>query len=336
MARSKIPDTRRYWVAAIGEPRVLHWESEIYNLHHGLVTANLWTTSSITGAPTANRAVPSLRVTRTPGGNTFVTSPDGRYGYTTGTGNAQIAALLQGPFAVVQDQAGANLQLMQTGGTVNPVDLNFGAGGGEPDLAQTSAFYWTNIAHALAQPALGPASLANLPVRTNINNVCNAFWNGSSLNFFHAGGGCPNTAYSDVVLHEFGHGVDAANGGIVDGGYSEGFGDALAILGTRQSCLGRDFLAPGGCLRNGADIILWPRPTTEVHEVGRPYGGFVWQLVQELKKTYADEESFQIAARLVLGAAAANPANVPDAVRLVSSSMHLTEIPRMARRISRS
>jgi hypothetical protein len=53
-----------------------------------------------------------------------------------------------------------------------------------------------------------------------------------------------------------------------------------------------------------------------VHTIGRPYAGFVWQLVQELKRTYSDEESFRIATRLVLGAAAANPANVPDAVRL--------------------
>ena len=53
-----------------------------------------------------------------------------------------------------------------------------------------------------------------------------------------------------------------------------------------------------------------------MHLVGRPYVGFVWQLVQEPRKTFSDEEAFQIATRLVLGAAAANPANVPDAVRL--------------------
>ncbi len=221
---------------------------------------------------------------RTPGGNTFVTGPDGRYGYTTGCGNAQIAAGLQGPFAVIQNQSGPTLQQAQTGGTVAPIDINFGAGGGDNDLAQTSAFYWVNVAHVLSQPALGPASLANLPVRTNINPTCNAFWDGSSLNFFRAGGGCPNTAYSDVAMHEFGHGVDAANGGIANGGYSEGFGDCVAVLATRQPCVGRDFFGPGTCLRLASDLILWPPPGSEVHLVGRPYVGFVWQLVQELEK----------------------------------------------------
>jgi hypothetical protein len=295
---------------------VLYWESEIYHTQHGTVTANIWTTSSATGAPTGNRAVADLQVTRSTDTAHATTGADGRYGYTTGTGNAQITALLQGPFALIQNQAGSNLQVVQSGGTANPIDLNFGASS-EFDLAQTTALYWTDFAHELAQPALGPAALKNLPVNTSINATCNAFWNGSSLNFFRAGGGCPNTAYSDVVMHEFGHGVDASNGGIVDGGYSEGFGDSLAILGTRQPCVGRDFFGPGTCLRPATDVVLWPPPAgDDVHDVGRRYAGFVWELVNQLKKANADDESFQLATRLVLGAAVANPSNIPDAVRL--------------------
>lgn len=310
------PDVRRFWVAAAGEPRVLNWESEVFHTQHGSVTGNLWTTSAATGRPTANRSLADLRLTRNTDSAQVITGPDGRYGYITGAGNAQITALLQGPFASVQNQAGAGMQVMRSGGTANPVDLNFGASS-ESDLAQTTPFFWTNFAHELAQPALGPTALANLTVRTNINATCNAYWDGSSINFFHAGNGCPNTAYSDVVLHEFGHGVDAANGGILDGGYSEGFGDSLAVLGTRQPCVGRDFFGPGTCLRPAPDIVFWPPPPgDEVHDVGRRYAGFVWELVQQLKQSNSDDEAFKLAARLVLGAAAANPANIPDAVRL--------------------
>lgn len=310
------PDIRRFWVAALGEPRVLNWESEVFHTQHGSVTANIWTTSSAAGAPTGNRSVADLQVTRSTDGGHVTTGADGRYGYTAGVGNAQITATLQGPFAQIQNQAGAGLQVAKTGGTADPLDLNFGAAS-ETDLAQTTAFYWTDFAHELAQPALGPTALANLPVRTSINATCNAFWDGSSLNFFHAGGGCPNTAYSDVVLHEFGHGVDAANGGIVDLGYSEGFGDSLAVLGTRQPCVGRDFFGPGTCLRPATDVVLWPPPANDdPHDVGRRYAGFVWELVKQLKQANADDEAFQLATRLVLGAAAANPANIPDAVRL--------------------
>ena len=61
-------------------------------------------------------------------------------------------------------------------------------------------------------------------------------------------------------MHEYGHGIDAVKGGIVHGGYSEGFGDAMAVLATRQPCVGRDFFGAGTCLRSASDVILWPSP----------------------------------------------------------------------------
>ena len=241
------PDVRRFWMSARDTPRVLNWESEIFHTHHGQVTGNIWTTSPQPPPPTtatANRPLADLRVIRNTDNATQVTGPDGLYGYTTGSGSAQITAQLLGPYATVQNQAGPGLQSAKTGDTTNPIDLNFGASS-ETDLAQTSGFYWTSYVHEFAKSVLGPTALASLPVNVNINATCNADWNGSSINFFRSGGGCPNTAYSDVILHEFGHGIDAANGGILDGGYSEGFGDSVAVLGTRQFCAGRDFFGPG-------------------------------------------------------------------------------------------
>ena len=116
-------------------------------------------------------------------------------------------------------------------------------------------------------------------------------------------------------MHEYGHGIDAVKGGIVNGGYSEGFGDAMAVLATRQPCVGRDFFGAGTCLRSASDVVLWPSPG-DVHTIGRPYGGFTWELVQQLKQTFSEDESYAIATRLVLGAAAANPSDIADAVRL--------------------
>ena len=48
----------------------------------------------------------------------------------------------------------------------------------------------------------------------NINQTCNAFWNGSSVNFYRSGGGCSNTGeIAAVFLHEWGHGMDTNTGG---------------------------------------------------------------------------------------------------------------------------
>lgn len=308
------PEARQYWIAAVGDASIVSWESLIYDTHHGAVTGTLWENSPLHS--TGSKTLGDVKVIRTGGGaGSLVTDPDGRYAFPTGSGNATLTASLSGPFCVIENKAGAVLKRSHTGGVVNPIDLNFGAAG-EFQTAQVSAFYWTNVAHELTKDILGPGDLAKLPTRVNINASCNAYWNGSSINFYRAGGSCPNTAYSDVVLHEYGHGVDHRKGGIVDGGYSEGFGDALAIFGTRQSCLGRDFTGAGSCLRQATDVITWPPSSPQVHFVGRIYGGFTWELIQQLKNTYSEDGAYDIATRLVLAAAAGNPSSIPDAVKL--------------------
>lgn len=312
----KNPKAYRYWVAATGEPRVLHAENEIYHTHAGTASGTLWSTTPLQA--TVSRPLGELYVTRSTGG-TALTGDDGRYAFTSGGGTATLSSTLSNPLnpnSVIQNSAGAVMSVSNSGTPANPIDLNFGAAG-EFEFAQVTAFYWTNVGHRLAGNILLAADLPNLPTRVNINASCNAYWDGSSINFFRAGGGCPNTAYSDVVLHEYGHGVDARKGGILDGGYSEGFGDAMAILGTRQSCLGRDFFGAGTCLRPATAVILWPpAPGDGVHAIGRRYAGFTWELVQQLRNTYSEEEAYRLATELVMAAAAANPANIPEAVYL--------------------
>jgi len=235
---------------------------------------------------------------------------------TSGGGPAAVNAGLSGLHSVVADFGGPLMTRSQSGTPASAMDLNFG-GASEFQLAEVSGFYWANFIHTFASDILSATDLVALPTNVNINSSCNAFWNGSSINFFRAGGGCPNTAYSDVILHEYGHGIDSSKGGILDGGYSEGFGDSMAILGTRQSCVGRDFFGAGTCLRPATDVDLWPPPPfSDVHFIGKRYMQFVWQLVQELKKNNSEDESFQIAAHLDLAEAAANPISIPDAVRL--------------------
>jgi hypothetical protein len=103
----------------------------------------------------------------------------------------------------------------------------------------------------------------------------------------------------------------------LDGGLSEGISDALAIIGTHQPCLGRDFTGAGTCLRPATDLILWPpAPGEGVHARGRRYAGFAWELVEQLKVGYGEDAAFDIAKQLVVGTLAANPSSIPDAVHI--------------------
>ena len=312
------PWAREIWVAAIGEPIVLADREAIFHIgdgHSGRVTATAWTASPFAG--TASYPLDRAHVRRTgSAGGTEVTDFDGRYAFFTGTGSATLAATTSGLFSIVDNVPGAELAASAVGAPREPINLALNAVG-DLELAQTSAYVWTNFARRLTEDSVPATALADLPTQVNIADSCNAFWNGSSINFFQAGGGCPNTAYSDVVLHEYGHGVDARLGRILDGGYSEGFGDALALIGTRQPCLGRDFFGAGTCLRPATDVILWPPGGGEgVHAIGRRYAGFTWALITGLQTIYAPDDAFEVARQLVMAAASANPASIPDAVGL--------------------
>jgi hypothetical protein len=74
--------------------------------------------------------------------------------------------------------------------------------------------------------------------------TCNAYWDGTNVNFFKSSTYCGNTGeIPGVSLHEWGHGMDAndGNGSSPDYGTGETYGDTTALLQTHQSCLGGGF-----------------------------------------------------------------------------------------------
>ena len=75
----------------------------------------------------------------------------------------------------------------------------------------------------------------------NIKNTCNAFWNGSTINFYRSGNNCANLGeISGVIAHEWGHGMD--DNDLVPGisrPSGEGIADIYAALYDGVSCIGR-------------------------------------------------------------------------------------------------
>jgi hypothetical protein len=333
----KQPFARRYWVAARGEPRILAKEDLIYHQAPAGATAQQRQVAGNTQAP-AGATAEQGRVTGTifgfkqspfdppakgQGLNDFTAAVFGGQLVNTdanGFFSVQIGETLNnrlaGPFCRVINEAGSPLLGTTAGNTVvfNAV--------GEEEIAQVSAFKWVSTAHHFVADFVvnNDDRLRNLPTHVNIDDTCNAFFdpNTRTLNFFKSGGDCANSAYCDVACHEFGHAVDDQFGEILDGGYSEGFGDSLAILITQDSVIGRDFFGKGKPpLRNAKEIHTWPPVNPEVHEVGKIYGGFTWELTQQLTSKLGDtNKAFEAARQLVLGAAALNPQDTPDAVRL--------------------
>lgn len=147
----------------------------------------------------------------------------------------------------------------------------------------------------------------------DINQECNAFYNGS-LNFLKQSSRCANTGLiSDIVKHEWGHGLDDYLGptsrqnnnntsGITDAAYSEGIGDVLAAYMSRSPDMAKGlFLNDPKALRNLQNNRVYPPANIEeakVHSLGLVVGGAFWDLHTNLTKLYGAELGNDKASRL--------------------------------------
>lgn len=126
---------------------------------------------------------------------------------------------------------------------------------------------------------------SQIPVTVNIDDTCNAFSDGNSINFYRAGD-CENTGLiADVVYHEFGHSVHTQalieGVGFFDTALSEGISDYLSMTIIDDAGIGRGFFYDDTPLRDldpqGFEY-RWPEDRGEVHDEGRIIGGALWDL----------------------------------------------------------
>lgn len=133
-------------------------------------------------------------------------------------------------------------------------DIDFGIGGrdetgnGASTPSDRTAWFHVEGARRLAAGRLTLPFLQQ-PVRvvTNAPNACNAYWDGQALTFFRSSPRCGNTGeIRDVIVHEYGHALDEHDGlppspvG-VDAATGEAIADILAMLRSRDACIGESF-----------------------------------------------------------------------------------------------
>ena len=177
------------------------------------------------------------------------TNSAGVYNYPGGT----VTSSLAGQYVRIVDNCGA-ISLSANGsgdllfgGTSGTDCTTPGVGGAGNTFSARGQFYHVNRAKEIARGWLPSNTWLNaqLTANVNINQTCNAFWNGSTINFYRSGGGCGNTGEIEgVSLHEYGHGLDSndGNGASPENGTGETYGDFTAALATHTSCIGAGFL----------------------------------------------------------------------------------------------
>jgi hypothetical protein len=131
-----------------------------------------------------------------------------------------------------------------------------------------------------AYPVIG--SQLNFRINVAVSGTCNAFYDGSSINFYSSGGGCNNTAFFDVVHHEFGHHV-VNTGGSGQGQYGEGMGDCMGVIISDQPVLGFGFQTCASGIRTANNTLQYPQGAgVAIHTAGQLLSGCVWSTRNEL------------------------------------------------------
>jgi len=206
-------------------------------------------------------------------------------------------------------------------------DLDLGTGGvdhignGASTPAERDAFFHHNRVRALAKKWLNTAWLnATLQTNVNLDDICNAFWDGSATNFFRSGAGCNNTGeIADVIYHEWGHGFDQ-NTNIGDGSTGEATGDITSMHVVHDALVGPYFGVNGSPVRdldsasvgyvasvanlNSFCIVCQPGQCTngpyghEVHCEGEIYGQAQWDLAQALVAKHGYNTGWQALERI--------------------------------------
>lgn len=119
----------------------------------------------------------------------------------------------------------------------------------------------------------------------NINNNCNAFFDGSSINFYVAGSNCVNTAYSTVSAHEEGHWLNVLySSGNGSDGFGEGAADIWAMFLYDTPIVGENFCGNGCNIRTGTNTRQYCGSGCygQVHTDGEVLMGAFWKWRENL------------------------------------------------------
>lgn len=256
--------------------------------------------------PTTTQGAKYIRIQN--GTVNTVTDANGNF-VIAGVSTAQNVTLTySGPFTTVDDNGAAGFSQVVT--------LNPGAGNLVTLNAAPTEFVTSqaNIFNSVATVRdyvrrINPAdATADAPYtgHANIPSSCNAFYNGD-INFYAQSASCVNTAYSTVIAHEEGHGLNVRYGtGNGGDGMGEGNGDVWALYVYDYPINGEDFFLSGGDIRTGTNTRQFcgdcsPGCYGEVHADGEVWMGAAWKVRVNLNTSLGNTLGDLTADNLFLG-----------------------------------
>lgn len=259
------------------------------------------------GNPPALHAVKGIHV-RSSAGDTL-TDEDGDFTIpNVGGDSITVTFEFDGPLCKVVNKAGSDyaVDAILTPGMVNPVLMN--SAPSEYTTAQANIYESVIEFNDWVHEIMPDDDTMDIRVKAkaNVNSICNAYYNGLSINHFRAGGPCNNTGYSTVVAHEEGHWANdryaSSNGA---DGFGEGNADVFSMYIYDTAIVGEFFGTGGGYIRTGDNTRQFCGDNNagcygEVHVDGEVLMGALWKARENLNATLGDEAGDLVADTLFL------------------------------------
>lgn len=232
------------------------------------------------------------------GVGTAVSDANGDFSINSGSGGDRgISSEFRGPWLNVNNQAGSDATFNGTISADTFFQIHWDDGNAQDDERDT--FLHGNRAHdwiKWVDPALTQADYS-MPARVSINSSCNAYWDGNSINFYRAQGGCGNTGQmGDVIYHEYAHGITQwtyPGGNSCDNGES-GSDTYSMMVSDADPIMGEGFYL-NNCssgIRTCDNNMQYPEDYQggDCHGNAQIICGVWWDIWQELLTTMSMEE----------------------------------------------
>lgn len=295
------------WFIDARTARLMHVRSDVVHadiVGHALGFATPGLLPDVPSNPPTLMPMPSLRVDHVGGGSAY-TSESGAFTIPfAGMGPVDVeTSLANGLWASVSTGLGAlGGASASAASAAVPIDLTINATPDEIGTAQTNALIHVTKVHDYVKERAPTFTLIDhaIPTRTNLDFTCNAFFSGQddSINFYRSSANCANSAFSTVIVHEYGHYmIDQRN--VAQGAFGEGFADTIANFLFDDRIVGHEFFTPGTSIRDPLlTNVPYPCPGAQVHFCGQMLSGIWWRIRDGFQAKYGPTIGLEMARQL--------------------------------------
>jgi hypothetical protein len=277
---------------------ILHRRSLIHNQNlsgHAEAWASPGTLPDMSSNPEVLFPMGFMDVTSSAGNTTADINGDFSIPY-SGSSNVDLTFQFRGPLARVLDSSGAEHSLTQSFQPGVNANATLNANKTAADTAEANAYRGMIDFNNWIKYIDPSDTKMDFQVTANVNlsSTCNAYYNGSSINFYANGGGCNNTSYSTVVAHEEGHWANDRYGSYNGSdGFGEGNADVYGNFIYDNPITGEYFFTSGGYVRTALNNRQYCGDGNggcygQVHADGEVLMGALWKVRARMNTTYGN------------------------------------------------